>query len=100
MKAYVQLSSHLGKRLPLLAKNGYLECFSAFLTMGKVQEAGFIKLLLKIPHYLSTGSASFPTEQNASPLVTTEAKDLILVELDGGQCPLLYNPFPFSLNFN
>ena len=99
MKGYVQLSSHLGKRLLLLAKNGYLECFSAFLSMGKVQETGFIKLL-KIPHYLSTGSASFPTEQNALPLVTTEAKDLILVELDGGQCPLLYNPFPFSLNFN
>ena len=56
-----------------------------------MQETGFIKLLLKIPHHLSTGSASFPREQNASsqssPLVTTVANDLILVELYGGQCP-------------
>ena len=97
MKGYVQLSSHLGKSLLLLAKNGYLECFSAFLSMGKVQETGFIKLL-KIPHYLSTGSASFPTEQNASPLVTTEAKDLILVELDGGRHSSFYNPHPLGTN--
>ena len=55
-------------------------------------------------HYLRTGSASFPTEQDASswssPLATTVANDLILVELDGKQHCLFYNSFPFSLNFN
>ena len=30
----------------------------------------------------------------------TVTNDLILVELDGGQQSLFYNPLPFGLNFN
>ena len=33
-------------------------------------------------------------------VATTVDNDLILVELEGGQHSLVYNPFPFDLNFN
>ena len=32
--------------------------------------------------------------------MTTVARDLIPVELDGGQHSLFYNPLPFDLNFD
>ena len=32
--------------------------------------------------------------------IASVASDLILVELDGGQQSLFYNPFPFGLNFS
>ena len=76
---------------------------------GKLQEAGFINLSLEYIE-LSVGQFYQFSQSNGCHVLlfalvccgsgTALSGDLILVELGGGQCSLLYNHSPFHLNFD
>lgn len=78
--------------------------------MGRCKNPGYKKIFLKISNYLK---AFCQVSQSTECLIpdlhpefpsqiyqTAAPDDLILVEPDGGQRSLSYNPFPFGLNFN
>lgn len=106
----MQSSIHLGRRLLLVTRKRYLSNdYSAFLTMRKTQEFGFMKFFPEI--HLSKGLFLLFSQSTEALTIyfilnsfqharrtTAVANDLSLVQLDGGQHSLFYSAFITSVN--